>query len=142
MKPAADNSKPADDTTTHTMTSLATACGQLIGGIGGGAAALWAAPQVWPLITSTIPGGGGVVVATLASLNMFSVGCGVGSCVGATVGATVGLTADLLTENLGGTNSNNLQSPKTVAMDRNSLFVNNNNKLDVRESSALTKKFQ
>ena len=130
--------KPADDTATHTMTSLATACGQSIGGIGGGAAALSAAPQVWPLITSAVPGCGGVVLATLASLNMLSVGCSIGSC----AGATVGLTADLLTKNLSGTNPNNLQPPKTVEMDRNSLFVKNNNKLDVSESSALTKKFQ
>ena len=58
---------------------VAIKCGQVLGGIGGASAAVWAATQVWPLITSNVPGGGGVVCAILASAAMCSAGCGVGS---------------------------------------------------------------
>ena len=54
-------------------------CGKVLGGIGGASAAVWAATQVWPMITSAVPGGGGVVCAILASVAMCSAGCGVGA---------------------------------------------------------------
>jgi hypothetical protein len=60
-------------------TKAGMACGQLIGGIGGGAAAIWAATQVWPLITSAVPGGGGVILAIMASVAMCGSGCGIGA---------------------------------------------------------------
>jgi hypothetical protein len=60
-------------------TKGAVACGQLIGGIGGGAAAIWTATQVWPLITSAVPGGGGVFLAIMASVAMCGSGCGIGA---------------------------------------------------------------
>ena len=50
-----------------------------LGGIGGASAAVWAATQVWPMITSAVPGAGGVVCAILASVAMCSAGCGVGA---------------------------------------------------------------
>ena len=54
--------------------------GFVLGALGGGAAAVWGATQVWPIITSAIPGVGGFVCAIFASIAMWSVGICAGAC--------------------------------------------------------------
>ena len=54
-------------------------CGLILGALGGASVTVWAATHVWPLITSAVPGGAGVVCAISASVGMCMAGCCIGS---------------------------------------------------------------